>query len=162
MLICHFSLQKRLAPTTHCQAEPAPTGGSAETHPSSLKMAMFSQVPPAGFSKSLLPTQSHNSPELQCYKHSYIQSSNPDGKIISLNSYTVIASKCFVFVLRCLVSPLSLVFSQLNLWFAFSSFYVLTVQYSTHTVFSQANLSLFSATNGTWCIVPAIKMSGTL
>lgn len=30
-------------------------------HPCSLKTHMFSQVPPVGFSKGLLPTQSHNS-----------------------------------------------------------------------------------------------------
>lgn len=33
-----------------------------EIHSSSQKTAMFPQVPPAGFSKSLLPTQSRNSP----------------------------------------------------------------------------------------------------
>lgn len=44
---------------------PHPLLGPQEIHSSSYKTAMFSQVPLAGFSRSLLPTQSLNSPTLQ-------------------------------------------------------------------------------------------------
>lgn len=134
---------------------------SVEIHSSSQWTAMFLQVPPAGFNKSLLPTQSRSSPALQHYKHLYFQSSNYDKKKTSLNSYTIIASKCFVFVLRCSESPLSPMFLQLLLDFAFSLLMSWWRLHSTQTIFSQANISP-PATNGIWCQVPAIKMSGTL
>lgn len=85
---------------------------------------MFLQVPPAGFNKSLLPTQSRSSPALQHYKHLYFQ--NYDKKT-SLNSYTIIASKCFVFVLRCSESPLSPMFFTVTPGLCFFSFNVVMV-----------------------------------
>lgn len=118
MLICHFGLQNagEQAPMMHCLEEAQKPVLPLRRQP------CFHMFPRQGSAKVYCPRNPTTAPCLQHCKDSYSQSSSPDGKIIPLNSYTVIASKCFVFVLRCSVSPLSLVFSQLNLWFAFSSF----------------------------------------
>lgn len=97
-----------------------------------LRRAMFSQVPPAGFSESLLPTQSHNNPSASNAASARAVTAPALMENNTLNSHAVRASKSRACALRCSVSPRSLVFLQSVCIFLLLCFC------------SRANISLFA------------------
>ena len=111
ILICHSSLQNagETAPEMHFWAKPAPIGRGAKRN--LIFLSEDGHVSTSSPGRVQQKFTAHTIPQQPNATNPHIFKA----PIISLNSYTIIASKCFVFVIRCSVSPPSLVFSQLNL-----------------------------------------------